>query len=471
MINLEDKSQRKSLVDQIKSSENVERKDTSHKASEVYKDRMNPFVVEVLTKRYTDVNEIPVVSSINLAKRIVNQEASIYKESPERIFDGVDQVEMVDTYNEMMFDAKMLQVNRNYRLENQNHAMIIPKNGKLSIRSLKGFQIDVFNGAENPEIGDIYVLSGYDKKSDGDDINQTIAEYDDNISEEIYIVWSKDFHFSMDENGEILSEDTVNELGIIPIVDIAGAKDFTYWIDEGNALVDFCIFYNSAMSGHGFTVEMQAFAQAYIKSSAELMPQNVQIGPTKLLKLITDPDRDADSEFGFAQTGADLAGSQAYIELLLSNFLTARGLDPKTIVGSANSSTSYASGMERLLALIEKFEASKDDLYLFEVIEKQLFEIIKAWSKILPDMKPISDDATVSVNFKRPEMIQTEADKVDLYMKKAELGLASRIDGVMDLYNMDKEQAIVKIKEIDAMELSYGIPKADLFKEESSTEI
>ena len=81
MGNWLDINYRKSVISEIKGEENKRRKAESLKQFEIFNDRMDQYVVEYLKKQFSaaTVREMPVVSSINLPKRIVTQEASIYK--------------------------------------------------------------------------------------------------------------------------------------------------------------------------------------------------------------------------------------------------------------------------------------------------------------------------------------------------------------------------------------------------------
>jgi len=79
------------IIGQIESDENKKRKAESYNQFQIYNDNLRPFVLRKLRSMYSDetVCEMPVISSINIAKRICNQEASIYRNSPIQNFVGV----------------------------------------------------------------------------------------------------------------------------------------------------------------------------------------------------------------------------------------------------------------------------------------------------------------------------------------------------------------------------------------------
>ena len=79
---------RKKLIEFIESEASNGRRSESYKQSEIMADRCKQFVVGELLKEFSNdtVNEMPVVSSINISKKIVDQEAIIYKDAPQREF-------------------------------------------------------------------------------------------------------------------------------------------------------------------------------------------------------------------------------------------------------------------------------------------------------------------------------------------------------------------------------------------------
>jgi hypothetical protein len=306
-------------------------------------------------------------------------------------------------------------------------------------------------------------VNGYDKSQQlnldvqSDGVNQSIADRDDyQASTQRFAVWTNELNFIMDGRGNIVSgENILNPLGLKPFVEIAPDKDFEYWVKRGQAVTDFTIQFNGSMTDLSHIVRMQGFAQAYLKGPSNLIPQNMQIGPNMIVRLPIDPNNPVDTEFGFANPNSDIAGSISFIEMLLSTFLTSRGLDPKLISGKGEA-TSYASGIERLLSLFEKFDASRSDISTYEDAEKQIFKIVVAYLNTMGGsvlgyrISPISADADVVIEFQKPEMVQTESERLENIGRKKELGLMSDTDAIAEFYGMTREQATEKKMEIDA---------------------
>jgi hypothetical protein len=466
MIDLLKQEDRLAILASIRTEENKQRKAASLKQFEIYSDRLTQYVKEYLESQFSKntVKQMPLVSSINIAKKIVNQEASIYKHDVSREFIGADEREeevLYTLYNEMNFNSKMLKANQVFKLQNQALLMIVPKNGQLIARVLMGHHYDVVLDPEDSITPIGYIVSAFDKDlyiktTYGDKQNQPIGDEDDYKSIlERYVVWTKDYNFIMDGNGKILTEDIVSPLAdyqIMPFVDISIEKDFEYFVRLGQSLTDFTVQYNAAMSDLGNVVRIQGWSQAVFKGPKELIPENLHIGPNLILKLPTDNTNAADVDFSFVSPSPDIDGSIKYVEMLLSNFLTTHGVDPSTVL---SGSQKFTSGIERLLSMIDKFEASKSDFSLFKDVEFKCFDIVKAWcntyagTDVLYSAQAVSDDIKLSVKYSEPQMIQSRQEKIESIAREMELGLKSRKDAIKELYGFNDEAALSKIEEID----------------------
>ena len=470
---------RKQIISEINDHENNERRQESVKQQEVYRDNLLPYVSEYLRSFYSkqSFKELPIVASINLAKRISNQEASIYREPPKRTFTGVSEEQakfLNEIYEEMMFDSKMLKSNRYYRLQQQSCVSIVPNMGKLKMRVLMNHHYDVIPSADDPTQAEAYILSAFDKSlfqpnlsAKQDEKDQSIGDDDDYRAKlKRYVWWTKDLNFITDDNGTLTSDpdNAINTIGEIPFVDIAADKDFEFWVRQGQSLTDFTIQFNASITDIGQVVRMQGFAQGVMTGSADSMPNNIQVGPMFVLKLPIDPNNPVPADFKFVSPNADIAGSLQYLETLLSNFLSSRGISPRLVTGKSDGDK-FSSGIERLLAMVDLFEASKSDIAVYTYAEKKLFKIIKAYlneyggTDVLPgySIGNIPDDADVEIEFKRPEMIQTESDKLALIEKKMDLGLIDKTDAIMiDRGFKKREDAEEVISKMEAMDGQAG---------------
>jgi hypothetical protein len=216
-------------------------------------------------------------------------------------------------------------------------------------------------------------------------------------------------------------------------------------------------------------IRMQGFGQAWYKGAAGSIPQNIQVGPNFVLKLPVDPNNPVDTAFGFANSSADISGSITFLEMLLSTFLTSRGLDPK-IVNAKGESNKFSSGIDRLLSLVEGFEPSKSDFKVFENAEKKLFEIIKAYVNtytgtglLAPefDIGMIPEDAEVEITFAGPEAVVSDTERLDLVQKKLDMGVITQLEAIEEARQVTEEEAKEIQDEIKAETAGQPEPKED----------
>lgn len=457
---------RKAIVDQIDNNENKQRKQISLGQYEIFRDRLLSQVTAYLStfNSANTMKQMPIYAAINLARRIVKKEASIYKSAPERTFIGLskDQEEVVRrVYEDIKANSMLMRANEFYKLQEQNHLYLIPVGKKLKLKTLLSHQIDSIPSMIDPEIAEAYLISGFDKSnyiySDG--TNEVIGDIDDYKSTtKRFALWSEQFNFLMNEQADITSGENVeNNLNMIPIVDIASHKDNEYWVRCGCSLTDFTIQYNAANSDLGMIVRMQGFSQAIVKGHPDMIPKEMEIGPAKIIKLGIDPNNQVETDFQFASPSPDLAGSLQFLENLLSAFLTSRGLDPSTVNGKG-SAEKYSSGLERLLAMIEMFEPAKEDFDVFQDVEKRLFKLIVRYLNTYANTEVLEykcskineDNVDVIVKFAEPQAVVSETERLDNISRKYEMGAMTDVEKISEVRKVTLDKAQTIYNEINA---------------------
>lgn len=502
---------RKKIIADIKSDENIQRKVVSYKKNNMQQDNFYQYVREYLESKLDQktVDEMSIFASINLQRRISKSEASIYTRTPGRTVSVNGSVieEMDLIYEDMGINNVLRYANEAYKYEAQCTIQVYPENRKLKARVLLPHHFDVVPNEINPEVPEIYIISNFDNTSRDrirrdnervghsqgrkyrDQTNQIIADYDDQAErEEIYTVWSKSYNFVMNGRGEILDKETqstiiesfeLNDsnilsplfgLNCLPFVDVSAKKNFEYWVRGWDSLYDSTILYNVILTSEFQTVEMQGHAQAFYKGDANHLPENMRIGPDKIILIPIDPNNPTTGEFGFANPGSDLAGIREFRESYLMAFLSSRGLDTSVVSGKLQSTTT-SSGVEKLLQMVEKFEASQEDLAMFEQVEMNMLDVIACYVNsfrgerengelLLNDNYQISlpvnlEEISLNVQFAKPEMIKTQTELLDVAQKEIEMGLMSKVHVLMELKNMTKDEAIQHLKEVD--EFEFGL--------------
>jgi hypothetical protein len=493
IYNLLNQDERIRLISDINSENNKARKQESFKASEVAGGRLEQFVKEKLLGELSrsSVKEMPIVSSVNVQKAVTDKKATVYKKGVDRRFTNTtpeQESTLKLIYRDMNIDEKLNTANKNYVYQDQTIGMIIPKNGKLICRILKMHQIDAIPSLYDPEVADAYIISTFDRtmytqldqdKTDRDTAtgyigrsSRSAASQDNDLGiaekyqyqkyVERYLVWSKDYNFMMNGMGEVIDPETgepsneieiINPIGMLPFFEVSKDKDFEYFVRSSNSLTDFTIQFNSQLSDLSNNIKMNGYAVGILKAPSDLQPENQVIGASMLLKLPTD-DPDKEVDFAFASPNSNIGEISDAIDKLLNYFVTSEGLGG-SVVNSRGETERASSGIDRYLMMLSRVEAHQDDYDKFKNCEKQIFKIIRAWlnvasgSDLLEDKYKVvlPEDTELEIDFMKPEMIQTESEKLANIEKLLDLGLMSKKMAIMEWHNIDDEEKAFDILE------------------------
>lgn len=467
--NLLDILTRKQVLADIKSWENVKRKELSLKAFEVYNDNAYPYVYDKLSCQLSveTANQMPIVSNLNIAKAVVNKEAQVYTDDPKRSYEEITEADaevLEKLYSDCGFNTYLSKANKYYKLRNQTFLQVVPKYGKLKLRVLHGHNLDVIPDAEDPETAYAYIISSFDKsfylKAGQDNVNQITADADDyKAKAERYQVWTKEYVFTMDGKGNVVSEILPNAIEELPFIDIAKEKDFEFFVRIGQALTDFTIDFNVAWSDLLYIARLQGYSVGVVSGDPELKPESMTVGPNRFLFLPSNPNNpDSKIELDFKSPNPNIEATLKSIDSLVTTFLSTRGVDSKAVSSSTQGSQNYSSALERLMAMIDQFRASKEDFDLFRVVEKKLHMITTKYLSLLSNTEFLDPEYNVSqgivnskinVQFHKPELIETRAESLDNAKKKIDLGIADKVSTLMDVEGLSEDLAIEKIESME----------------------
>lgn len=487
-------NERKDFIsDILDSDENKKRKNESLMQYEIYKSRQHPFVVEKIRKELgpNAAQNSRIISSINLTPKIVDEQSKLYLRSPDREFYGLDERQEAhanNLYDYCKANVKFKKANKIFKLQQQAAMQIVLKDGKLEFRPLYQHQYDVIPFANDPEKAECYVISSYNKNNlfqnmtqnsssnpvygrgySHDSINQGIGDPDDYDGNKLFYWWTSEYNFVTDSKGNVISkdpsgkvtdQDLLNPIQDLPFIDIAFDKDFEFFVRAANSAVDFTLDFSTMISDQSEIARLQGFAQAILTSTEE--PRDLKIGPRNYLWLKLDPNAAAENRpsFAFSSPNPDLASTNQMLANYLSMFLTSIGLNPKA-VNPTGDKESYASGVDRYLSMLEKFESSADDIDVFKWVEKRAYELVKKWNNtyynatengFIPELAGVllPEDSYLEVKFAGPEMQMSESEKLAVIQQKMELGLMSRMQAIMMDQGVDEKAASEMMMKIDS---------------------
>jgi hypothetical protein len=493
--NLQDIAVRKKVIDAIKSSENKARKLNEQRKFDIYRKRQAAYVLERLQDEFDPktVQGMRKVLSINPCKRIVDEQASLYVDEPERHFVNASKAEeqqLEDIYKYGAVNSQMRLANRYYKLHGQAAAYVLPRNKKIAVRALTPKDYDVIPDADDPEHAFAYVLNVMDYElartapadsterqsapgyAQNDRMNEIIADKNDSKALlERYVFWTAEHHFTTDGTGEVISDpffDTdgsaselqPNPIGRLPFVDIAHEKDFRFFVEIGSDVAEFVLDFLTQLSDLANTCRFQNYSQAVISSTES--PKDVNVGPNRILWLKLDPNApEAKPSFAFESPAPDIMGTLEFLNVQMKLFLSSCGLNPGAVSGK-NEMEKFTSGIDHLLANLDKFKASKEDMDLFRCAEDEVFELLLAWHNVMFDVSDddeliedltttrITADVDLNIVYVEPQAVQTQGETQDYCIKGVEAGLMTTLEAIKRMYGVDDAKAKEIQKEIQA---------------------
>ena len=488
---------RKKIIEEIEGDENLHRKEESFRRSEIYKGRQDKYILERLAGDLgiESARDMRTFTSINLTKKMIHELSSIYRYEPKRDFTLLTE-KQIDTmlahYKYGKANQKFKKTNRMYKLHDQCAVKVIPKEGFITLDVMQPHHYDVIPNRNNPEVGEVYIVSSFDRsrirdtdiqprnrdfedrRYNSDGYNQKIGDEDDWKNEhKLYYWWTAQYNFTTNKKGQVVEivdneykplnqvefSNYVNEIGRIPFVDVATDKDFEFWVRSGSAVTEFNIDFGTIISDNVNINKNQGFSQAVITSVES--PKHIKVGPDRVIWLKVNKNDDSATRptFEFVTPSPDLKGSLEMTRDLLKFFLVSESINIKDILeGGANPT----SGLDHLLQMIEKFEASQDDIDLFKSVEQEAYEIMVLWNNLLVGTTDgfnrkvkgvkVNEDSEVHVKFGGPMQVTSKSEKLDNIERKIEMGLMTPVEALEELREIDEKSAEKMYKEIQKFE-------------------
>jgi hypothetical protein len=239
------------------------------------------------------------------------------------------------------------------------------------------------------------------------------------------------------ETGEASNEvDITSPLAghnIMPFFEIARDKDYEYFTRPSNGLTDFTIQFN-AMS-------------------------------------------DKEVDFEFVSPNSNIGEISEAVDKFLNYFVTSEGVGGQ-VVNSTGEIEKAQSGIDRFLMMLSKVEAHSDDYDAFMCVENDIYKIIRAWLDVLSNSNEldnkyrttIPEQSEVHVDYHKPEMIETQTEKLSNIEKLIDMQLMSRKQAIMKLNNIDDEEQAMKILEEIRADDEFYTPAAPEFTPPSENE-
>lgn len=490
---------RKRIITEIIGSENQRRKDESYRRYIAYKDQINRFVVENLLRQFdldTVVEMRYSIANISIVKKVIDKLARVYNAGVTREVEGdKEATENVQKAEKVLkVNTEMKRTNRYLKLQKNTALYIKPcpvfnEDGtevkwRVKLEPLCPHHYDVLEDANDRTKPLVYILSDYNPviqnfagldfgirplgatiNPAGDGVDQTIANTPEdqgraNQGRKTYVWWSKHYHFTTDEHGEIISDpgnpDGKNPFGTCLIKNFAIDQDGAFWAEGGNDLIEGAVLINSMMTHLNNVGVTQSYGQFYM--TGENLPRAIKMGPQRAIVAEYKKDDQAEPKMGFLNANPQLDSLRGCIEAYVALLLTTNNLSTSGVSAQLSGSKEVASGIALVIDKSESLEDVQEQRQIFVDEEPDIWgaiaSILNVYRSLLVDeLKEIKLPEDISqkfvIRFNDPSPIMSEKEKLEIYKLREELGLDSLVSLLMkDDPSLTEEQAEKKLMKL-----------------------
>lgn len=493
-----DQKFRKKVIEEINGPENLARKKKQKKIYDLLKDKNKYWVIEELKKEGLKDSTITMMenraSNISVLRKIVEKLARSYYGGVSRETPNEEaEIQVSDLTRLLSFDQKMKKVDRWLEAFKNCCTQFLPVLNEresqdseeiydIGVRVFSPYQYDVLNSARNPEQARVHILSDYDPEgytavhpwrdnprdsnipnNSKENKKDNIIADDDDDRKMSYIWWSDTYHFTTDNEGNILREkspeDLLNPIQISPFVDFNEDQDGRFWAEGGDDLVDSNILINKQITDMNSIAYQQGWGFPVV-TGGESLPDKIEIGTQNAFIAKYNQDEEPAPTVEIVQGNPPLDAWGNMIAQYLSLILTTNGLSPGQI-STQNQPFQLASGISKMLDEAEATTDVTDKQKMFKAKERESFMVIFAWQNILEEQNVLSTDFAevgaiseglhkeITTKFHEARKPVNEKDKLEELEKRKELGLDTEVDlMIRDNPDMTPEEAEEKLKKI-----------------------
>lgn len=397
-----------------------ERKADADKRLRYYHDDQTEDLKKIIAKGWKGSRADYRYFCVNIVRKITNRLASVYSDFPVRTFDGANQERMEDLYAYARVNLELKKASRYLKLM---------KSGMLFV----GWD------GEGPTLS--YVSPAIlDVIHDGDPMRPTrviITHRAARAEETTYSDWTATTYVRRDHRGIPLENPdnpkNVNPFGVLPFVPVFDrSPDTDFFLAGGQDLIEAQDAINTGLWSLWRALEWQSHGQLVLSGVGD--DEDTPVSPAVAIKL-----RDSGAKGYFIQPNAPLEEVMRSIEFVLRQ--TAAAYDLSSDVFDLD--TRAESGAAREAACADLKEARRDDLELWRISERRLFDVLRA---VVNTYAPgtIPDAATIAVDFADPTESTSETERLKAAQVRVQMGVWSPVDVLMaenpDI--QDREEAL-----------------------------
>lgn len=492
---------RAAVMEAIKDGENVRRKNEMFRRWEILKDQTAVHVRALLFRQFdaVTVDEMEyAITNYSIGRKIIKKLAKVYSNGVKRSMPKKAETQAVEAIvKSIKLNTKMKKVNS--YLKSAMNAMIYVKPVKVRLDSqnerfrydvlpLFPYNYDVIENPENREEPMVVILSDFSPTQAvryspnpaaegrtvntssgvvgrGNGQNSVIADDPRDAGGRLgdkskrYIWWSKNFHFTTDESGEIVSgTDVENPINLLPMINIADEQDGQFWALGADDITDQSIKINALITHVNHVAITQGYGQLVI--SGPNIPKSVKVGPNHAINLEKPEGETSNAEASFISANPPIDQLMGLATMQVGLLLSTNNLSTKGIQTDLSGAGTAESGIRMLLDMSELVDEIEEDESLFIESEPEIFERCRRWDELYRSKELLVDEQArikmpssfeqLEVNFPPAKPIVSEKEELDVIKMRREMGINTEIELLQrDNPSMTEKQAMEKLMKLN----------------------
>jgi len=438
------------IISDIEGGEERARKTENFDSWEVYSGNVYPYVRERIVTTRPSSHDGYTIGDISFSKVITDTKSKAYKEQPlRRIEDTKDEVKndrLTEIYKEgdairqMPFFDTITNLHKHSLLWVNN----LDESEEYQFMALQGYEYSVVRDKQTGELTAVILNYGNlditqnargDNRSanaalaaGGDGLDNLIAEAqaDSAAQSRVYAMWSKDNYVVIEveistvvtQKGKVIERSITfvdqpenpqmeNVLHKIPFVFLSQEMAIDY--PTLSPLKAQTITANQQLSEY-LTAANTSSGQLTFKYPIKYENKFAKItkGLLNAIKLpqSENPD-DKPTEVGYINPNSDLSGMKEGFITYVKQILNEHGMKNTSAVGSDGQD--FNSGLQMAIANSSVQDVIEENQQLYVMVEKEMFEIIKAWEDFRGN-SVFSEDDQLDVVFKKPKVLISDEE-------------------------------------------------------------
>lgn len=510
-----DAATRKRIIEEIEGSENKRRKNEAYKRYMCFKDKTNRYVVELFLEHLEEetVREmLCAIANISITKKVIDKLAKVYNYGVEReVVGDKAATAMIENMNKVLcLNTTLKQTNRFLRLQKNVALYFKPcptkEDGvdkwRINPEPMNPYLYDVVEGFYDRTEPMVYIMSDFKPLmansyslfdpgrrplinnntplvQEGNNKDEIIADTPEDQGQnerKKYIIWSNSYHFTCYSDGEIVPDaenpNNENPFGICPIVNFAIDQDGSFWAQGGGDIVDGGILLNAVLSHTMYLGIVQGYGQFWM--TGENLPRKIKLGPLQAI-LAEYKDEQKEPKMGFMSANPQLSALRELVDMYIALMLTTNNLSTTGVQSQLSGNRNLASGVALVIDKAESLEDVLDQQQVFLDKEPEIFEVISAISAtygdaMVEDQKglvlPEGFEDKLSIKFNEPQVIVSEAEKLQNLKLRQDLGIDSMLDLIKkEDPSLTDEQAQEKLTNLMGEKLKEVAMRQTMMKE------